>query len=273
MAEHTSSLCGKMDLEIYSRNNTNLFSPEHIHDHYELYYLMSGQVKYFVNNEIINLQAGDVIFIHKGLIHKTTYPAHQFNERMLMVFDDEFLGNDYREILRDLGLQKHIKLPSKKQLDMDNLLHKIAEEFQSQDPHKDLMTQNLLRELLILLHRQRQVVTKKGLSDNEITIQHAAKYIAENYSDNLTLPSLAAAFAMSPSHFTKTFKALTGFGVNEYITLIRMTEAEKLLKTEHLSITEVAARCGFSDSNYFASVFKKKNGITPLKYSAMNHRE
>lgn len=273
MSEHTSSLGGQMDLEIYSRNNYNLYSPEHVHDHYEMYYLMSGQVKYFVDNKIFNLQAGDIIFIQKGLIHKTTYPGHQYNERMLIVFDDEFLGQDYYEIVMDLGKQKYVRLPSKKQLEAEALLKRIAEEFGSRDSHKNLMTKNLVRELLILLHRQRQTETRKVLSDNEITMQHAAKYIADNYSDNLTLPSLAAAFAMSQSHFSKTFKALTGFGVTEYITLIRVTEAEKLLKSEHLSITEVASRCGFNDSNYFASVFKKKNGITPLKYSVINRRE
>ena len=270
--DNYSSLDGQMDLEVYSRNNNNLISPEHIHNHYELYYLISGQVKYFVDNQIFNLQEGDIIFIPKGVIHKTTYPSNQYSERMLIVFDDAFLGQDYQEIVGDLGRQIYTRLSSKKQFEAESLLKKTAEEFQSQSPHKELMTKNLIRELLILLHRQRQDDTKKVLSDNEITIQHAAKYIADHYSDILTLPALAAAFAMSQSHFSKTFKALTGFGVTEYITLIRVTEAEKLLKAEHLSITEVASRCGFNDSNYFASVFKKKNGITPFKYAAMNRR-
>ena len=43
--------------------------------------------------------------------------------------------------------------------------------------------------------------------------------------------------------------------------------AEKLLKAKKMPITHVAAACGFNDSNYFSTVFKKIKGITPLKYS------
>ena len=43
--------------------------------------------------------------------------------------------------------------------------------------------------------------------------------------------------------------------------------AAQLLSTGNFSVTEVAERCGYSDSNYFASVFKKFKGTTPLKFS------
>ncbi|MBO5909176.1 MAG: helix-turn-helix domain-containing protein, partial [Clostridia bacterium] len=42
---------------------------------------------------------------------------------------------------------------------------------------------------------------------------------------------------------------------------------KKLLKSTTLSVTEISIKCGFNDSNYFATVFKKINGISPKRYS------
>ncbi len=272
MAENIFSLHNGIDVSLNSRSQATSIRPEHIHDYYEIYCLSSGTATHFVDNEILKLQEGDVVFVKKGVIHKTIYEAGKFTERLLICFDDDFVGDEYAAILDSLGEQKHIRLSALNRLDTETLLHKIHSEFCGQQEDSLKMCKNLLRELLILLHRYRRRtnIQKKTLNENESVIQASAKYIAENFSENLTLPALAVKFAMSPSYFSKTFKALTGFGVSEYITIIRIAEAEKLLKSECLSITEVASRCGFNDSNYFASVFKKKKGITPHKFAAIN---
>jgi len=77
---------------------------------------------------------------------------------------------------------------------------------------------------------------------------------------------LSKIFAMSESHLSRKFKYITGIGINEFITHVRMTNAEKLLRDKTLSITEVAQQCGYNDSNYFSTVFKKFKGISPLKF-------
>ena len=59
-------------------------------------------------------------------------------------------------------------------------------------------------------------------------------------------------------------------GYKKFINISRITASEKYLLNTEKSITEIAALCGFNDSNYFASVFKKIKGITPKKYSLMN---
>ena len=56
-------------------------------------------------------------------------------------------------------------------------------------------------------------------------------------------------------------------GISEYITFIRIINAEKLLLEGDDSITSVAQKCGFNDPNYFSTVFKKIKGITPLKFA------
>ena len=74
---------------------------------------------------------------------------------------------------------------------------------------------------------------------------------------------IAENFALSESHFSRQFKLYTGFGVNEYISTVRVKNAEKLLATTTLPVTQIAQNCGFNSSSYFASVFKKVRGISP----------
>lgn len=272
MADNIFTLHNGIDVSLNTRSQATFIRPDHIHGYYEIYYLSSGTATHFIDNEILKLQEGDIVFVKKGIIHKTVYEAGKFTKRLLICFDDDFVGTEYTDILEGLGKQKHIRLSALNRLDAEILLNKLHSEFCEQQDESLKMCKNLLRELLILLHRYRRRtdMQKKALNANEAVIQASAKYIAENFSENLTLPALAAQAAMSPSYFSKIFKALTGFKLNEYITIIRIAEAERLLKSECLSITEVAARCGFNDSNYFASVFKKKKGITPHKFAAIN---
>jgi AraC-like DNA-binding protein len=53
--------------------------------------------------------------------------------------------------------------------------------------------------------------------------------------------------------------------------LTRISAAERLLRSTDYTVTEVAIKCGYNDSNYFASIFKQVKGISPKKYS-MKHR-
>jgi AraC-like DNA-binding protein len=52
---------------------------------------------------------------------------------------------------------------------------------------------------------------------------------------------------------------------SEYVIRIRMTRARRLLEEGHLSISEVAIRCGFTDQSYFTRMFKKTYNLTPTQ--------
>lgn len=73
---------------------------------------------------------------------------------------------------------------------------------------------------------------------------------------------------LSPSYFSKKFRAVTGMGMKEYLSYVRLEHASKELQSTDHSITEVAINSGFSDSNYFKDAFKKMYGISPRAYRA-----
>jgi AraC-like DNA-binding protein len=47
-----------------------------------------------------------------------------------------------------------------------------------------------------------------------------------------------------------------------------MQKAKELLKMPNISIREVSQRCGYSDANYFARLFRRLTGLTPREYAA-----
>ena len=77
---------------------------------------------------------------------------------------------------------------------------------------------------------------------------------------------LARRLNVSPSYFGKLFKSYTGSSMSEYLTKLRIEKAHNLLllNTEK-DISQIAAEVGYSNSGYFATVFKKYYGVSPSK--------
>ena len=91
-------------------------------------------------------------------------------------------------------------------------------------------------------------------------------YLNLNHSFPITLDTLCEQFYCSKSHISHTFKKHNGDSISNYLNRMRISDAKLLLANSALSMTAIAAAVGFSDSNYFAVVFKKHEGITPTQY-------
>ena len=94
----------------------------------------------------------------------------------------------------------------------------------------------------------------------------AAHYINEHYMNPMTTADVAQAVGFSPNYLSRKFRTAAGIGLHEYLVFVRLHHAALELISTHDSITTIALRCGFSDSNYFKDSFKKKYGVTPRDY-------
>ena len=243
----------------------------HFHNHHELYFLTSGKTKYFVNGEIFMLSPGDLIFIPKGDFHQTNYPDPENIERVTMTFNDEFLGEQFKSYTDILSARKHFSIPKDHINIIHGLLRKLEAEQLNQPPEYENMERLYLTELLIMILRYKDNSHSVKLSDSYKLAQDAAKYINANYSQALTLESMAEKYSVNADYFSKIFKKATGVGFSKYLNATRISAAQELLATTTMSATDVALECGFNDSNYFIQVFKKTHGLTPKKYSMQFH--
>lgn len=92
------------------------------------------------------------------------------------------------------------------------------------------------------------------------------EYIENHYTEPLTLNALASVSHGSPYHLHRVFKRITGQTPVQYIQAKRINKAQKLLKSTHLTVTQIGRQVGIANPAYFISVFRKYTGCTPAHY-------
>ncbi len=90
--------------------------------------------------------------------------------------------------------------------------------------------------------------------------------IEERYPRPLSLRDVARAVSVSPGHLTSTVRRRTGRTVQEWIVERRMVQARRLLAGTALPVGEVGRRVGYPDPGYFARVFGRAHGVSPVRW-------
>lgn len=120
------------------------------------------------------------------------------------------------------------------------------------------------RDMLIQLTQA--VANAKKMTKYSPIIRDILAYLFANYTQNIHIQQLAEKNHISPEHLSRQFKKEVGNTITAFIAELRTQKAGELLKSTKLSISEIAMYVGYSDSNYFVKVFKKRYGMTPSAY-------
>ncbi|WP_069999373.1 helix-turn-helix domain-containing protein [Cellulosilyticum sp. I15G10I2] len=244
----------------------------HFHPYYEIYYLISGTRRMFINHTLYTVDKGSLIMIGKSNPHRTTFITDDPHERVVVNFTDDFLQPLYQEIDKTSVVKcfedTHIVIPVSRRAYIEELFMKMKYESDLRDDFSKLLIRSYFYELVVFLLRCQAFQNNhiEELDGASGKIQEMARYICENYDKQITLEDISKNAKMSTTYFSKKFKKITGFGFKEYLNNIRLREASHLLIESKHSITEIALKCGFTDSNYFGDVFKKMKGISPNQY-------
>lgn len=97
-----------------------------------------------------------------------------------------------------------------------------------------------------------------------------ARFIRKQYYNPIDLTTIADHLHVNPSYLSHLFKREMGIGLTQYITRIRMEQAQHLLKETDWKIARIAQSVGLSDPRYFNTVFKRHTGVTPAAYREEN---
>lgn len=250
----------------------------HLHPMYEIYYLQNGTRKIFLDDSIYILDKGDMVFIPMNTIHKTSYVNDKAHERTTIIFNDEAVP-DIKSSTSQVSFKKIfysepvIHIANIHRDYIEGLLNRMLSEYEQGDDYSDINIKNCLQELIIFLIRYKQHKNSEHIQNIDMAdtlMQKAARYIRNNYMEELSLETVAAHFNISPTYFSRKFKSSTGFGYKEYLINVRIQEASNMLIETNESINEIALKCGFNDSDYFGNAFKRTKGISPLKYRKSN---
>jgi len=89
-----------------------------------------------------------------------------------------------------------------------------------------------------------------------------------NYSEDLSLQSVADAFRMDKYQLSRMFKQQIGVNYWQYVMQIRIDKAAELLAETSLKNSAIAEMTGFVDESHFSKTFKKHTGVSPKDYRA-----
>ncbi|MCL2600862.1 MAG: AraC family transcriptional regulator, partial [Treponema sp.] len=121
---------------------------------------------------------------------------------------------------------------------------------------KGLFLQILYRFLELLVYKDRSFA-------GDFRITKVIRYIAQNYSERLTVKSMADMVSLNPTYFGDLFQRTAGMSFNRYLIQLRVKNAEEMLLSGEYKVGDVAEACGFTDTSHFYKQFKHLKGFPP----------
>ena len=101
-------------------------------------------------------------------------------------------------------------------------------------------------------------------SDEQTTVKYLKEYVENNYIYDITMQEAAEEMGYSDAYFSKLFKQYFNQNFTAYLTEYRIKK--ELLGNTNNSIKDISRMVGYTDSNYFAKIFKRIVGEIPSKY-------
>lgn len=117
---------------------------------------------------------------------------------------------------------------------------------------------------LLRIHNVREHMPRK--SSRNFQIAPALSYAKEHYNEEIKIQDLAEVCGISETHFRRIFQECMNMAPNEYINVIRIQRASRLLLKSFATMEEVAYQVGYGDVSTFTRNFKKMFGMTPYQW-------
>ena len=178
----------------------------------------------------------------------------------------------FTELEDDLGYSVHNYYEFKHEILF--YLKTLHREVAEKEPYYELMIDNLLSVLIMNVLRRTVIDLGIAAPDNKINKDciFIENYLNVHYREYITLDTLAELTFMNKYYLSHIFKEHSGYSPIDYVLHKRITEAEKLLASTDLSISQISNIIGFGSSSYFSQYFKKQNDLSPSQYRE-NHRK
>lgn len=224
---------------------------------YSLVYVLNGALNFTSDGKKFTVNKGSFALIEPQK-HLNFTSHKEYNSYFWL----QFSGFDAKKTVEQFKLSFEKEYNIGVHEEISEHFSKIFKEFLINDDFFDTAVAAKLIELLTALARMANSTEKFSLNSIE--------YIHKHYNEELTVEFLASLENLSCSHYREVFKNTVGTTPYDYIISLRINAACFYLSGNTYTVNEIAEIVGYADRFYFSRIFKKKMGVSPLKYRHQN---
>lgn len=241
----------------------------HAHkDFVEISLIRSGISEYLIHDKKQIIRQGDMLIYNSGVVHDEVPDM------------DASVGSYCIAIggLHMPGLRENALIPDDAGYvfptgehfeEMRTICEMMFKSLSSGQPRAEAFCHTLMHALLV--KALTVVAGKAAEKDEKVDEPHVLglrikKYIDDHFAEPITLQSMSKALYISPYYLSHVFKEMSGYSPMQYLLRRRIGEAQTLLITSDLTITEIAGRVGYDTQSYFNLQFSKHVGMPPNQY-------
>lgn len=248
-----------VDIEYY---NHRICTPsweivERVNHFVDLTYIVSGEAVYMVDGVCHKVQAGDLVCVQKGCQESAFVDSNNLMDCYSV--NANIFDLSGKEIALPFEIKSHIGIRQ----DIIALYQELNAAWLLRDPGYKVKARAMY--MLILLKYYRLICCRNYQSNYDSRIKKVLQHVIDHYFEPLTVDEMAKMAKLSPLYFGSFFKRETGQTFRQYLTSIRLNQAENMLNSGIYNVSEAAEECGFSDVFYFSKVFKEYRGLAPSK--------
>ena len=261
----------------YNKKNHSISA--HYHSYIEIIYSIEGSNEIFLNDARSTFSTGDLVLINSRDVHSIVCGDGVY---LVLRFEPELLYGSPQSAIElkyvlpfVLNSFKHQTVFLKHELEksvVPQRLFEIYEENKKKSYGYEIAVRTKINEIFLWFLRywhKKNINIDLNLAAHEGAakrLQDVFEYVSKNYGSDISAADMAELCSMSYSYFSRTFKKIMKKSFSEYLTYVRISEAEKLLITSDMNITEIAMQVGFSTTSYFIQQFKNIKLISPKQY-------
>lgn len=250
------------------------------HDYFEIAYLDSGELVWQIQDRFVTQVQGEVFVMGSPKYHRITeHSSAHAGVLSLFFHPDLFRFNNISEVseyltpfrVHDPDFNHVVSAKSDVSLEIRSLMVRIQRELPVQSDRARLAVKTYVKMIMVLLlnHYAERLAASPHLDRRQQALDRFKplfSFLDKNFRDPITPADAARIMNMSPSHFRRAFKQVTGQPFVLYLNHFRVAKAQELLASTQRPISEIGLDVGFCDQSYFGLIFRRITQMTPRQY-------
>jgi len=251
--------------------------PWHWHEELEVGIVRDGIITVTTPDGQCKLTKGECFFINSSILHMMQSQNAEGCSTDSLVFHANLIGGNmdsvfWRKYVRPITADSGITMLPLNKADHNeaiNLIQSAWLECLHSDYGFEVNVRYLLTRLFVLInqnHPEISAANQKRTVQQSERIKTMLTYIKDNFSENVTVQSIADSASISESECLRCFRNVLGISPIAYLKKYRLQHAAELLDATQWKISYIGQKCGFSEMSYFSKSFKEIYKRTPSEY-------